>query len=120
MPNGDEEYGMCAHDTMTCEWVCPKTFRLATRSGEFPYGTLDLPDALPGGGDYDAMVFTLGAYDLFVFPSQVLIYGYDTALKNRRAHKVCLQKYNVLAHTPDCTWVCPAVLRRNIVKGILQ
>jgi len=115
MPNGDQEIGVCAHDTMTCEWVCPKTFRRGSWAVEFPLGTLSLPDALPGGTDYDAMVFTLRAYDLFVFPSQVLIHGYEAALKNRRAHKACLQRFNVLAHTPDCTWVCPAALRRTIV-----
>ena len=114
MPNGDQEIGVCAHDTMSCEWVCPKTFAIRDWRMGFADGELQLLDTMKAGEDYDAMIFTKDAYDKFVFPSQVIAHGYAQAARMRTRHHACLAKSYLLIHQLDCNWVCvPTKTRRH-------
>lgn len=114
MPNGDQEIGVCVHETMTCEWVCPKTFAIQGWKMGFPDGEIQLLDMLKAGEDYDAMVFTKDAYDKFVFPAQVIAHGYAQAARMRTRHHACLAKAYVVVHQLDCTWTCvPAKTKRH-------
>lgn len=130
----DLVYGPCFHAIRTCEWVCPPVLEFGSLTMRFDGARIRVPsDELPvtdpvrrelgfraGQGPdtvrWDAAVFTVDAYDRFVFPHVLLQQGYDKARAIRTRHRACLKAFGICIHRIDCEWVCPKIGWKQLIE----